>query len=576
MKGLEQPSTVCICVLTAILTVCGTLMLFYRGVIPDTDGWSIRHETKDGYYVRIETGTITEDYGGQYIVVRTTRQHVDIYIDNRLILSSKDYGYITPREARYGIRVRPEFIGQEMRIVFSTLNQRENLLMGDALSFHRTNAGIPAIDYAITAVCIAFGIAALVLAFAFGRGNPGSGKIFLFALMNFMLAFNTIRGDSIIGYETLEPAMQNVLGQLAYYTYMWPILAFFYGALTGIWKRWALIPIIATALYTVAAFVLNATRLIPFALTDGGYNYILAISMIILTFMLALQPKEKNSYGLIARTHIALWTLWGLSAIVRLWVFDANIYVNIEYRILYGFALISITFYGIYVYAQQIKDLQHREYIMNIKSESLLLNYEQINAHIQGVYRLKHEIKNHLNSLHVLLNDNRPEEATAYLQKYTDEVGEITAFLYHENYLINAVAHNLMRRANEMGVKAELNLKASPNRMAEPDLISLLVNITDNALEACAKLPDQTERLIQLTVSRRSPYFIIVCKNSHPGGIIAETGEGEEKKLLTNKAKNGHGYGLEVIKRITTAYDGMMEVAYDDDIFTITVALKDK
>lgn len=36
----------------------------------------------------------------------------------------------------------------------------------------------------------------------------------------------------------------------------------------------------------------------------------------------------------------------------------------------------------------------------------------------------------------------------------------------------------------------------------------------------------------------------------------------------------GHDYGLWTIERIVNAYDGMMEINYDDHRFTITVALK--
>jgi len=48
------------------------------------------------------------------------------------------------------------------------------------------------------------------------------------------------------------------------------------------------------------------------------------------------------------------------------------------------------------------------------------------------------------------------------------------------------------------------------------------------------------------------------------------------EKINTSKTKGNHGYGLKIIERIAAFYDGMTDVAYDENTFTITVALKDK
>lgn len=200
-------------------------------------------------------------------------------------------------------------------------------------------------------------------------------------------------------------------------------------------------------------------------------------------------------------------------------------------------------------------------------------NYEQLNTHFHEINRLKHDMRNHLSMLQVFLKDGRFKEAQSYLEKYTDEVGEITEAAFHENYIINAVAHDLLRRGQIIETKVELNLKASPHNISEPDLISLLTNITDNSLEACAKIPPGVERLIRLSVTRREPYLAIVCENSYPGGI--DTGV-KGTGIRSSKNKNGHGYGLKTIERIAVVYNGMVEFTCDESMFTITVALKDK
>jgi sensor histidine kinase regulating citrate/malate metabolism len=239
---------------------------------------------------------------------------------------------------------------------------------------------------------------------------------------------------------------------------------------------------------------------------------------------------------------------------------------------MYGFTLISLTFYGIFIFAKNFNELQKSEYAMSIKAKSLLQNYEQMGVHFHEINSLKHDMRNHLSMLRLFLKDNRIEDARNYLEKYADEVDEITEAVCHENYLINAAAHDLLLRSSTIGAKAELNLKASVLYISEPDLISLLTNITDNALEALAKMPKRKERLIRLSITKREPYLVIVCENSNPGGIVTDA----NGAIRSNKGENGHGYGLKTIERIAAAYEGIAEFSHDEDMFTVTVALKDK
>jgi len=129
----------------------------------------------------------------------------------------------------------------------------------------------------------------------------------------------------------------------------------------------------------------------------------------------------------------------------------------------------------------------------------------------------------------------------------------------------------LLCRAKPLGIKTDIKLKASPFGISEFDICSLLNNIADNALEVCAKLPEDRERLINLSITRHEPYLIFLCKNGNPGTVSTEN-----EKIITSKIQSGHGYGLKVIERIADSYDGMMNVDYNEDTFTIKVALKDE
>jgi sensor histidine kinase regulating citrate/malate metabolism len=96
-------------------------------------------------------------------------------------------------------------------------------------------------------------------------------------------------------------------------------------------------------------------------------------------------------------------------------------------------------------------------------------------------------------------------------------------------------------------------------------------NIVNNAVEACAAMPEGVERFIRLIVSEQAPYFSIFCENSKSGETLRVDG-----RIQTTKTEAGHGYGLRKIESIVETYDGLMEVTPTENTFTIKVMLKDR
>lgn len=192
-------------------------------------------------------------------------------------------------------------------------------------------------------------------------------------------------------------------------------------------------------------------------------------------------------------------------------------------------------------------------------------SYESIKTHLHQVGVLKHEIGKHLAAIQTYLNDGRHDEAVKYLDQIGAHAGLVSEAVYHSNFLINAVVGNLVYKGEERGIKVELHLRAEPCGISDPDLYSLLNNILDNAMEACAAVPPSHKRYISLGLFRQDPYFVITCTNSRTGEIT----------LQTTKQGEGHGYGLRIIERIADTYDGLIDTDFGKDTFTIKVAIKD-
>jgi len=555
--------------MAAVVTVSGTLIINMRQVgeaVADAPGWSISYEFDGINRIRTEAGSLTEADIGKYIVVNLKRQHLNIYIDSELVLSSLNFAYNAPRNARYGMRILPEHVGD---IQFVFISEYSAPPMGSGPTFSFINRGLPLLDYLIISFCIFAGIASLTLALAFGIKNTGNRELYLFTLLNFLFAAYIV-SQLPIGMNFMSPGVLYYLNNILFFIYTLPMFALLYLVLGHALKKWSLIAVIPPVIYSAVAITLGSAGLIDLDASTNYYNHVVALCLMILTVLLALQPKTQNRYSIIARIHLLAFFLWGLTAAIRLGVLGELVYVNVEFMLMYSFVLLTLTLTGAAGYARRMKELQEREYTLGVITENQQQTYLQMKNHIDEVNGLKHEIKNHIATLQIYFKDELYKDAEAYLEKYAGEAIPIIETVYHENSMINASVHKLTQKAKEHGIKVKLNLAATPRKISDHDFYSLLINIIDNALESCIAMSDDSKTFINLAFTRHEPYLNIRCENSMEGELQHIDG-----RIKTSKSGSGHGYGLLTIERIVDTYDGFMDAIGNEGVFTIAVALRD-
>ena len=104
-----------------------------------------------------------------------------------------------------------------------------------------------------------------------------------------------------------------------------------------------------------------------------------------------------------------------------------------------------------------------------------------------------------------------------------------------------------------------------------PDLISMLGNLLDNAVEAAK---NSTERKIDLSINRVNGLDILTCTNSCDTSPQA-TG----KILKTTKNDDGvHGLGVRSIKSVVKKYKGDFDWSYNEKTkeFAVYIAFSEK
>lgn len=189
----------------------------------------------------------------------------------------------------------------------------------------------------------------------------------------------------------------------------------------------------------------------------------------------------------------------------------------------------------------------------------------------EALRKFRHDYKAHLFCMDTLLSAGKYEELHQYLvslHQYQYEGVHLRRFVDDES--LNIILNQKVTMAEKYGIRFETNI-VIPNtgKIVISDLNSLIVNLCDNAIEACATLPNAR---ISLDIHKVKVYLIIEITNTSKNDV-QKTNPG----FYTHKSNpEFHGMGIKIIKSITKKYNGQYQVFTTDHSFTTNLMLQDE
>lgn len=195
--------------------------------------------------------------------------------------------------------------------------------------------------------------------------------------------------------------------------------------------------------------------------------------------------------------------------------------------------------------------------------------FEEINKRYNESRMIRHDIKNHLSVIAVLLDSGDSEGARKYIGEISDEIDSIRPPVRTGSNVLDALLFRKFSGAAEksININTEFMSDFADCRFSDYDLCGIFSNILDNACEACGKL-NENERNISLKVKDQMDMVCIFCENRYSEINFSPAG------LITLKPdKIAHGLGLKRVSRIAEKYGGTVDIKTDNNIFTISVLL---
>ena len=182
-----------------------------------------------------------------------------------------------------------------------------------------------------------------------------------------------------------------------------------------------------------------------------------------------------------------------------------------------------------------------------------------------SILRIRHELKNHIFYMNSLLSQGKYDELKDYFNKLYRQEYAIN-MIESGNNVIDALLNQKITYAKTKNIRVSI-AAALPRTIDidESSVCIILSNLFDNAVEACEQM---TTPEVSVTIRQKGKYVYIACKNTVNCDILREN-----PTLMTTKKAPHHGMGLQVIKSVVEACDGMIDFHMEDMHFIVNVML---
>ena len=209
----------------------------------------------------------------------------------------------------------------------------------------------------------------------------------------------------------------------------------------------------------------------------------------------------------------------------------------------------------------QIRLLQER-------NEEKIQLYHEMSLSYEEQKRILHDYHNQIGCMQGLLKKQQYKEAETYAEKLADSIPDQMQNVDVNHPILNVVLNQKYRLAKREGISFLFYANdLSDLWLEEQDVVSLLSNLLDNALEACGKL--ESGRKIWVKLVREKRQFVLSIRNT-----VSEPVNIQDDGIPTSKEDKGkHGIGLKNVQMILDKYQGMGMMRYEEECFSYTAVI---
>ena len=184
----------------------------------------------------------------------------------------------------------------------------------------------------------------------------------------------------------------------------------------------------------------------------------------------------------------------------------------------------------------------------------------------------RHDTKIHLATINNFAAKENMDEITGYISLLLNDLEKSEVYSDTGNLAFDSIINYKLRNVSSNDIKLNLDVFIPPVLNFEIiDIVTILGNILDNALDAIEKME---EKWLTLSIQLEKGMLLIKMKNPFDG--VIEFKNGNDGEIISTKQGEEHGYGIRNIKKAVEKYNGDLKISAKEHVFSLSILLFSK
>lgn len=207
--------------------------------------------------------------------------------------------------------------------------------------------------------------------------------------------------------------------------------------------------------------------------------------------------------------------------------------------------------------------------IFKMQAHNQMEMYQMISENFDDQRKKAHEFQNQILCMNALLNNGDYEKLKKYMETITGTFKSEQNYINTNHVIVNAILNTKYQEAIEKNIVFVLQSNdLSKLTIQDEDLVILLSNLLNNAIEACEKCAQN--RILKMKFVIEGKKIILSVKNSYEKEV-----QYKEGVFLTSKEENKieHGIGIRNMIDVIEKYGGSYAIKYEGNQFMFSILL---
>ncbi len=180
---------------------------------------------------------------------------------------------------------------------------------------------------------------------------------------------------------------------------------------------------------------------------------------------------------------------------------------------------------------------------------------------------LRHDMNSHLIALESYFDHDDITGGKQYISTLVDQFQQTTPTINTGNNALDAILSAKRSLAESKGIAFHTSITVQKDLPIAPEDCSVIFgNALDNAIEACDRLPEDSEKLIEIFLQQDATSINCKITNTAPPN--------DEKNFATSKAdKANHGFGMKNIKEALEKYPSLYNFKQQENQFEFSFSV---